>query len=190
MPLVWRFQKAIAGSGALGDLGSHLISLTYLWAGPIKRLTAQTKTFVHQRPLPGQPGEMGTVDVDDDVQLIGELAGGGLVNLAASRTYTGRANYQRIEVSGRTGGAVYDNDKPNELAVCLGNAWRERNAWATLPAGRQHRVTQMHLFVDGILQGKAPSEVRPNFEVGLAVQRVMDAAERSAATGQWVELDE
>ena len=46
---------------------------------------------------------MGTVDVDDDVQLIGELASGGLVNLSASRSYTGRGNYQRIEVSGRAG---------------------------------------------------------------------------------------
>jgi predicted dehydrogenase len=190
MPLVWRYQRAIAGSGALGDLGSHLISLTYLWAGPIKRLTAQTKTFVRERPLPEKPSEMGTVDVDDDVQLIGELAGGGLVNLSASRTYTGRSNYQRVEVSGREGGAVYDNAKPDELSVCLGKAWRERNAWATLPAGRQHRVTQMHLLVDGILQGKAPTDVRPNFDVGLAVQRVMDAVERSAATGQWVELDQ
>jgi predicted dehydrogenase len=48
----------------------------------------------------------------------------------------------------------------------------------------------MHLLVDGILQGKAPTDVRPNFDVGLAVQRVMDAVERSAATGQWVELDQ
>ncbi|MGH2368463.1 MAG: Gfo/Idh/MocA family protein [Chloroflexota bacterium] len=187
-PLVWRFQKAIAGSGALGDLGSHIISLTYLWAGPIARLTAQMKTFVHQRRLPGSETEMGTVDVDDDVQLIGELAGGGLVNLSASRTYTGRGNYQRIEVSGREGGAVYDNAKPDELAVCIGKAWRERQAWGTLPAGRQHRLTQMHVFVDGILHGKAPAEVLPNFQVGLQVQRVMDAAERSAESGTWVEV--
>ena len=190
MALVWRYQKAVAGSGALGDLCSHIISLTYLWAGPIARLTAQMKTFIHERPLPGKPGEMGHVDVDDDVQLIGELAGGGMVSLAASRTYTGRANYQRIEVSGRDGAAVYDNSKPDELQVCLGKAWRERNAWGMLPVGRQHRVTQMHAFVDGILQGRAPEEVRPNFGVGLAVQRVMDAAERSAESGQWVELEQ
>jgi predicted dehydrogenase len=46
----------------------------------------------------------------------------------------------------------------------------------------------MHTFVDAILQGKAPADVRPNFDVGLAVQRVMDGTERSAASGQWVEL--
>ena len=55
--MAWRFQKAIAGSGALGDLGSHIISLTYLWGGPITRLTAQMKTFVHRRRLPGSSEE-------------------------------------------------------------------------------------------------------------------------------------
>src|SRR5688572_17671097 len=163
VPLVWRYQKAIAGSGALGDLGSHLISLTYLWAGPVKRLTAQLKTFITERPLPGKPGEMGKVDVDDDVQLIGELANGGMINLSASRTYTGRGNYQRVEVSGRDGAAVYDNSKPDELLVCLGKAFRDRGAWATLPVGRQHRMTQLHTFVDAVLQGRAPDEVKPNF---------------------------
>lgn len=187
-PLVWRFQRAVAGSGALGDLGSHLISLTYFWAGPIARLTAQMKTFVHRRRLPGSETEFGPVDVDDDVQLLGELASGGLVNLSASRTYTGRGNYQRVEVSGREGGVVYDNSRPDVLSVCLGRAWSSRSAWADLPVGRQHRMTQMHVFVDAILQGKAPAEVLPNFEVGLAVQRVMDGAERSAASGQWVDL--
>lgn len=187
-PLVWRFQRSIAGSGALGDLGSHLISLTYLWAGPITRLTAQLKTFVHQRRLPGSETELGTVDVDDDVQLIGELAGGGICSLAASRTYTGRANYQRVEVSGREGGAVYDNSRPDEVLVCTGKAWRARQAWAPLPAGRAHRLTQMHVFVDGILAGKAPREVQPSFAVGLEVQRVMDAVERSAASGTWVDV--
>ena len=187
-PLVWRFQKSIAGSGALGDLGCHLISLAYLWAGPIARLTAQMKTVVHQRRLPGSEAEMGTVDVDDDVQLMGDLAGGGICNLSASRTYTGRRNYQRVEVCGRDGGAVYDNSSPDELSVCVGRPWRERSAWATMAAGRQHRVTQMHAFVDAVLAGKAPAEVLPNFHVGLEVQRVMDAAQRSATSGQWEEV--
>jgi predicted dehydrogenase len=185
--LAWRFQKAIAGSGALGDLGSHLISLTYLWAGPISRLTAQMKTYVHERRIPSTD-QMGPVDVDDDVQLIGELAGGGMVNLSASRTYTGRGNYQRVEVSGRDGGVVYDNSRPDELQVCLGAAWKERGAWATLPVGRQHRLTQHHTFVDAILANKAPDEVLPNFRIGLEVQKVMEAAQNSADSGSWVEV--
>ena len=103
--------------------------------------------------LPGSEAEWGPVDVDDDVQLLGELASGGLVNLSASRTYTGRGNYQRVEVSGRQGGVVYDNSRPDVLAVCLGNAWRSRLAWADLPVGRHHRLVQLHVFVDAIGTG-------------------------------------
>ena len=151
-------------------------------------MTAQMKTFIQERPLPGNPGEMGNVDVDDDVQLIGELANGGMVSLAASRTYTGRGNYQRIEVSGTEGGVVFDNSKPEELLVCLGKAFRERGQWVVMGTGRQHRMTQLHTFVDGILGGKAPDEVVPNFGGGLEVQRVMEAVERSAESGRWVDV--
>jgi len=186
-PMAWRFQREIAGSGALADLGSHLISLTYFWAGRVTRLTAQMKTFVHERRIAGTD-QMGKVDVDDDVQIIGELASGGLINLSASRTYTGRGNYQRVEVSGRDGGVVYDNSKPDELSVCLGKAFRDRGAWVTLPVGRQHRLTQLHAFVDAILAGKRPDEVLPNFAVGLEIQKVMEAAQRSAESGAWVEV--
>lgn len=185
--LSWRFQKAIAGSGALGDLGSHLISLTYLWAGPVSRLTAQMKTYVHERKVPGTD-QMGTVDVDDDVQIIGELASGGMINLSASRTYTGRGNYQRVEVSGREGGVVYDNSKPDELLVCLGKAFRDRGAWVSMPVAASYRRTQLHTFVDAVLEDKNPDDVLPNFRIGLEVQKVMEAAEKSAASGSWVEV--
>lgn len=185
--MAWRYRKEVAGSGALGDLGSHLISLTYHWAGRIKRLTAHTKTFVHERRVAGT-SEMAAVDVDDDVQLIGELETGGLVNLSASRTYTGRSNYQRVEVSGREGAVVFDNSVPDELQVCLGKAWRDRGAWAPLRAGRQHRLTQLHTFVDAILAGASPADVLPNFAVGLEVQKVMAAAEASASSGAWQEV--
>jgi predicted dehydrogenase len=186
-PMRWRFQKAIAGSGALGDLGSHLISLTHFWGGRIVRLTAHTKTFVHDRVVEGTD-ERAPVDVDDDVQVIGELENGALVNLSASRTYAGRANFQRVEVSGFEGGAVYDNSHRSQLEVCLGSPWTRWNQWSTMQALPKHHLTQMHVFADAILAGTAPEAVLPNFQIGLEVQRVMEAIERSATSGQWVEL--
>ncbi len=187
MPMRWRFQRAIAGSGALGDLGSHLISLTYLWGGKIRRLTAHTKTFVHERRVEGTD-QMAPVDVDDDVQVIGELESGALINLSASRTYAGRGNFQRVEVSGFKGGAVYNNSHSDELEVCLGDAWVSRNQWGTLKVQPKHRVTQMQVFPNAILEGRAPADVLPNFQIGLEVQRVMEAIEESASSGQWVNL--
>ena len=52
----------------------------------------------------------------------------------------------------------------------------------------RHHLTQMHVFADAILAGTAPEAVLPNFQVGLEVQRVMESIERSAISGQWVEL--
>jgi predicted dehydrogenase len=91
-------------------------------------------------------------------------------------------------VSGFKGGAVYNNSHGDELEVCLGDAWVARNQWGTLKVQPKHRLTQMQVFPNAILEGKAPADVLPNFQIGLEVQRVMEAIEESAASGQWVNL--
>ena len=64
-PLVWRLQQRFAGSGALGDLGSHIIDLARLLVGEVAAVCALTETFVAERPLPGDQSATGRVDVDD-----------------------------------------------------------------------------------------------------------------------------
>ena len=48
-PMVWRLDKDIAGSGALGDLGSHIIDLARFLVGEPKSLMARTGTFITER---------------------------------------------------------------------------------------------------------------------------------------------
>ena len=55
LPLLWRFDKRKSGSGALGDLGSHLIDLARFLVGEIGGVSGLLETFVKQRPLPDQP---------------------------------------------------------------------------------------------------------------------------------------
>ena len=56
---IWRFTKAEAGSGALGDLGAHVVDLArYLVGGEITDVSAMTQTF-----MPGR-------DVDDAVESV------------------------------------------------------------------------------------------------------------------------
>ncbi|WP_279581005.1 Gfo/Idh/MocA family protein [Fodinicola feengrottensis] len=123
-PLVWRLRKESAGSGALGDIGAHIIDLTQFVTG--QRLTgvsALTETFVKERPLPsaatGLSGtgstEKGAVTVDDAALFFGRLDGGGLASFEATRFATGRKNAMRIEVNGSTGSLAFDFEFMNEL---------------------------------------------------------------------------
>ncbi|MET7708904.1 Gfo/Idh/MocA family oxidoreductase [Micromonospora sp. NPDC005413] len=132
-PLVWRLQKDRAGSGALGDIGAHIIDLTQFVTGQrISGVSAITETFVKERPLPdGSSGLAATVDgggsvdgngagtglvtVDDAAVFVARLDGGALATYEASRFATGRKNALRVEINGSLGSVVFDLERLNEL---------------------------------------------------------------------------
>ncbi|TDC33364.1 Gfo/Idh/MocA family oxidoreductase [Micromonospora sp. 15K316] len=134
-PLVWRLQKDRAGSGALGDIGAHIIDLTqYVTGQRITGVSAVTETFVKERPLPaessglaasanGGDGQVvdgagpatGPVTVDDAALFVARLDGGALATYEASRFATGRKNALRVEINGSLGSVVFDLERLNEL---------------------------------------------------------------------------
>ncbi|MGK5674414.1 Gfo/Idh/MocA family protein [Micromonospora sp. URMC 106] len=136
-PLVWRLQRDRAGSGALGDIGAHIIDLTqYVTGRRITGVSAVTETFVKERPLPaGSSGLAATVDgaavdghgadghrpatgavtVDDAAVFVARLDGGVLATYEASRFATGRKNSLRVEINGSLGTVVFDLERLNEL---------------------------------------------------------------------------
>ena len=129
-PLVWRLQRDKAGSGALGDIGAHIIDLTqYVTGQLITGVSALTETFVKERPIPaamsglsasadGQGGGQavkGEVTVDDAALFIARLSGGAVGTYEATRFATGRKNGLRVEVNGSLGSAVFDLERLNEL---------------------------------------------------------------------------
>ncbi|MEU4569994.1 Gfo/Idh/MocA family oxidoreductase [Micromonospora sp. NPDC023956] len=132
-PLVWRLRKDRAGSGALGDIGAHIIDLTQFVTGQrITGVSAITETFVRERPLPvdargltgtvenpagadGAAPATGTVTVDDAAVFVARLDGGALATYEASRFATGRKNALRVEINGSLGTVVFDLERLNEL---------------------------------------------------------------------------
>ena len=66
-PLVWRLVKKCAGSGAAGDLGSHIIGLAHFLIGDMSSIHSSMRTFVRDRPLLDDPSRSGRVDVDDAI---------------------------------------------------------------------------------------------------------------------------
>jgi predicted dehydrogenase len=104
---IWRLDKKQAGSGALGDLGSHIIDLARFLVGEPRRVSALTQTFIKQRPLPGGAG-MADVTVDDAFVAIVEFESGAIGSLEASRFCPGRKNHQVIEINGSKGSLVFN----------------------------------------------------------------------------------
>jgi predicted dehydrogenase len=200
-PLTWRLQRERAGSGALGDLGAHIVDLAqYLTGELIAGVSAATATFVAERPLAEAPGgtpRSGPVTVDDAAIFIGRLPSGALASFEATRFATGHKNQLRIELNGDRGSLAFDLERLNELefydrADDSAEAGFRRigvtepghpylSAW--WPPGHvlgwEHTFThEVRDLVTAIAAGTDPA---PSFQDGLQVQRVLAAVEQSAA---------
>ena len=212
VPLAWRLQKHLAGSGALGDIGAHAIDLAQFITG--QRLTSVSgmmETFVKQRPkiaeVSGLSGtasdEMGDVTVDDLALFTGRFDGGAVGSFEATRMSTGRKNALRIEVAGSTGAISFDLENLNELGYYDATAEAGMQGFTRIlvtepehpymaawwPTGHmlgyEHGFThQARDFIEGVVSATQPT---PSFADGLQVQQVLDAVERSAESGSvWV----
>jgi predicted dehydrogenase len=205
-PLTWRLEREQAGSGALGDLGAHIVDLAQYLAGePIVGVSALTETFVRERPLPaGAPAGLsasggagrGPVTVDDAALFTGRLASGALVSFEATRMAAGRKNALRLEINGARGSLAFDLERLNELSFYDGGEPARSAGFRRIlvtepdhpyleawwPPG--HALGYEHTFahqardlVHAIASGTEPV---PSFADGLRVQRVLAAVEESA----------
>jgi predicted dehydrogenase len=198
-PLTWRLQRDRAGSGALGDLGAHIVDLAQYLAGePVTGVSAITATFVGERPLPGRAdGASGPVTVDDAAVFIGRLRSGALATFEATRFAAGRKNLLRIELNGELGSIAFDLERLNELefyesAPDSPTAGFRRvlvtepghpylTAW--WPPGHVlgWDVTFTHQVRDLVQAIAGGTDPAPSFRDGLQVQRVLTAVADSAA---------
>ncbi len=115
LPMIWRLQKSLAGSGALGDLGAHIIDLGRYLVGEVKSVSGMTRTFIEERPW--GDGTMGKVDVDDAFTALLEFDNGAIGTVEASRFAAGRKNGQRIEINAEKGSIVFNLERLNELEI-------------------------------------------------------------------------
>ncbi|WSJ91012.1 Gfo/Idh/MocA family oxidoreductase [Streptomyces sp. NBC_01304] len=206
-PLTWRLEREHAGSGALGDLGAHIVDLAQFVAGePLVGVSAMTETFVRERPLldgasaglsgAGGGAAKGPVTVDDAALFTGRLASGALASFEATRFASGRKNALRLELNGSDGSLAFDLERLNELSFHdhtepAASAGFRRilvteaehpylEAW--WPPG--HALGYEHTFVhqarDLVHAIAAGTDPAPSFADGLQVQRVLAAVEESA----------
>lgn len=205
-PMSWRLEKDKAGSGALGDIGAHVVDLTqYITGETVTGVSALLETFVKERPLPAAAGSlsgvagegMGQVTVDDAAVFLGRFSGGAVATFEATRFALGRKNGIRIEINGSDGSLAFDFEDMNVLEFFDGTEPAERAGFRRIivtepehpyvsawwPAGHglgyEHGFT--HQVVDLVTAIAKDEDPTPSFADGLQVQRVLDAVERSAA---------
>ena len=115
-PIVWRLKKALAGSGALGDLGAHIIDLARFLCGEPKSVMAVTRTFIEER-FNESTKKKEKVDVDDAFASVVEFSNGAIGTIEASRFAAGRKNSNIIEINGEKGSIWWDLENMNNLHV-------------------------------------------------------------------------
>jgi predicted dehydrogenase len=206
----WRFDRAAAGSGALGDLMAHVVDMTHHLVGPIERLSGRTATMIRQRPRASGEGthfsrvgsdDLVEVDNEDWAAALFELESGTVGSLEASRVIVGPRVQMRFEVHGTRGALSWELERMNELERFQLSDDGMDEGYTTILAGAQHpdfaafqpgagvpmgyddlRVLEARTFLASVRDGV---QGEPGVEEMLTCARVLEAIERSAESGAW-----
>lgn len=200
IPFDWRFDSATGGT-VTGDLGVHLIDLVQWLAGPITTVTAQSATFITERPGAADGG-MIPVRTDDSASALARLSGGGVAVFEMTRVAVGHPCDWTIEVSGSTGSVAFDYRNVNEIWLSVGGesqtagfrriraerpAHPYSNRWWPQGQGIGYQESFTNQAADLLLAWPA-GPWTPDVRDGAAAQAVVEAIDESAASRRWVDV--
>jgi predicted dehydrogenase len=197
-PKVWRLDKAVAGSGALGDIGAHVIDLARYLVGELRSVMGTTRTFIENRPG-------GKVDVDDAFEAAVEFESGAVGTIEASRFCLGRKNALTFEINGSKGSLAFDLERLNELQVHLAGSrpgpraqgfrtvlvseafhpfWEHWWPHGHIIGWEHAMVHEIHHLLTCIAKNQKIGPHGATFEDGYRTAEICDAIQRSARTGK------
>ncbi|MBI5433801.1 MAG: Gfo/Idh/MocA family oxidoreductase [Planctomycetes bacterium] len=210
-PLLWRFQKKHAGTGAHGDLNAHIVDLARFLVGEeiFEIHGAIERTFVKERVIPGTK-KKGKSDVDDCVLFLASFAGGATASFEATRLAHGHQNDNFIELNGEKGSLRFSFEDMNVLWFCDGTQPLETRGWQRIMStsaggghpyakhwwpdahvlGYEHGFVNMAADILRVLGGEAPELPLPDFEDAYQTQRVLEAALVSARERSAIKLSD
>ena len=199
LPYTWRLQSSLTGSGAMGDMMSHLISMATYLVGPVEAAFGEMTTVHKQR----DKGDGTKADVlnDDITHGLLRFANGATGNITSSRVNWGWKNRFDWEVSGDKGTLWLNQERLNELHFYEVGDTEAEQGYKRILTGLGHpnyknfspapghglgfneqKMVELKLLLESIVESK-PSY--PNFDDSLAVEFIMDALTRSAKSGTW-----
>ncbi|MAS35783.1 MAG: dehydrogenase [Anaerolineaceae bacterium] len=204
-PMTWRFTKEVAGSGSLGDLGSHILDLGRFLVGEPTKVMGMMKTFIEDRP-DGEGGRA-KVDVDDAVTALLEFENGAMGTIEATRFANGHRNGNMWEINAENGSIKFNLERLNELEVYWADGRKETLGFTNVlisegyhpywenwwPAGHmigwEHTfVHEFHHFFDAIVNDKPVAPYGADFVDGYRNNVICDAIAQSAQTGRMVDI--
>jgi predicted dehydrogenase len=209
-PLLWRFKRRLAGSGAHGDLNAHIVDMArFLLGEEVSEVHgAIERTFVKQRTIPGTRRK-GRSDVDDCVLFLASFTGGATASFEATRLAHGHQNDNSIELNGDKGSLRFDFEDMNLLHLCEAADGPRTGGWRRIMCtsagnhpyaaawwpdahvlGYEHGFVNMAADVIRAVAGRKPEVPLPDFEDAYQTQRVLEAALIAARERRAVKLSE
>lgn len=206
LPITWRHINKYSGSGALGDLGSHLLSVSQFVLGNIESVNATSKTIFKQRPA--SPGSLTLAEVENEdiIAILTNYENGAVGTISSSRIAAGRKNYLTYEIQGTQGTVQYSLERMNEVNVYFTSDDSADRGFRTVFLGPDHKgysafypaagiaigyndmkVLEAHELLSALSRGTA---YVCDFTFGAQIDKTVDAILKSAEQQQWVRVNE
>ena len=204
-PHSWRMSREASGTGANADVMCHLVSMAHYMTGSVvTRVVGDYDTVYKKRRDPQNPEQALLVDNDDVCLALAHFASGIKGTLRVSRVAWGRKCGLRWEVHGSQGMICHDQERLNDIQLYKRSDDPRQQGFTTILSGQYHepysaflpnaghtlgfidvKVCELHQLLTAIAEGKP---AWASFEDGFKIEKVMDAIDRSALTGEWKDV--
>jgi predicted dehydrogenase len=204
-PHSWRMSREASGTGANADVMCHLVSMAhYMTGSEVTRVIGDYDTVYRKRRDPHNPEKTLEVDNDDVCMALAHFASGIKGTLRVSRVAWGRKCGLRWEVHGSQGMICHDQERLNEIQLYKRSDDPRQQGFTTILSGQYHepysaflpnaghtlgfidvKVCELHQLLTAIASGRPAWAC---FEDGFKIEKVMDAIDRSALTGEWKDV--
>lgn len=204
-PWSWRMSKELSGTGSNGDILSHVISVGhYLINSRISNVVGDISIIHKQRKDPKENEKSKIVDNDDMVSALVHFENGVHGHIGASRVSWGKKCGLTWEIHGTEGTITYNQERLNEIKLFTRQSDSSTDGFRTILSGPEHPFYSSFLpngghglgFMDvkicelqGLLNAIENNKPTwPNFNDGLAIEKVMERIDESAITKQWLSI--
>jgi predicted dehydrogenase len=216
IPFSWRQDRNLAGTGALGDLGSHTISLAHFLVGDIAEVCGVNATRIKERVVSvngsgyaasaQRRGEMRVVENEDITECLIQFENSAIGTIGTSRVGVGRKLGLGYEIQGTKGSLFYTQERMNELKLYRHTDQNREKGYKTVYIGPEHRgygaffglagiglgyndqkTIEAHDLITAVATGRL---VQPDVRFAYGVNKVIDAVDISCRERRWVSVSE